>query len=400
MKVLYLGYAVSRREAENLYGVSIAGNSLQLNLLEQFALYPELEIKAITIYPVAAYPKEKLWMKRTELQLFEGLRSIRIGFLNLPILKQLVQTISTYREASKIVKSERIKTVLTFNLFPQVGLPAKWLKLRYGCKLISLLADLPIDDRVGKRSKGYLVLRKCFDRITLSLFSYYDKFITLNKHAVELFAPGKDYIVMEGGVDSAAVKGTPDHIKLKQRNKSIVYSGALEEYSGIIDLMRAMKYVNDPKVTLDIYGKGHLEKFISRYAEKQTNIIYHGSVSHEAMKRIQEEAYLLVNPRPVEHPIAKVTFPSKLLEYMLSGTPVLTTKLNGLTDEYMDKMYFFDANVTGISNSKNMAYKIDEIMKLPVEELEERAIMARQFLIEEKTWKKQCDKIVQFMKAG
>ena len=48
-----------------------------------------------------------------------------------------------------------------------------------------------------------------------------------------------------------------------------------------------------------------------------------------------------------------VTFPSKIFEYMLSGTPVITTRLNGFNSEYYDTMYFVEDNtvnelVTGI----------------------------------------------------
>lgn len=398
MKVLYIGYAVSRKEALHLVGISTAGNNMQLHVLEQLSHYSDMDLKSLTIYPTAAYPKGKLIIHRKKIRLFGNFTSVRAGFLNIPVIKQVNQTISIYKEARRIILSDKIKTILTFNLYPQTGLAAKWLKKRYNCELISLLADLPIDDRVGKKSLGYLLLRKCFDRITLSLFSHYDRFITLNKHAVERFAPHKEYIVMEGGVDPAVIT---ESSQLKGKGcgeRKLVYSGALEDYSGILDLINAMRFVTAKGVKLDIYGKGHLEEYIRKFVAKLTNVEYHGSISHDAMMKIQEEAYLLVNPRPVEHPIAQVTFPSKLLEYMLSGTPVLTTKLNGLSEEYLDKMFFFENDTSNVPRS--MAKRIDEIIGLPLEDLQDKGVRARRFLLEEKNWSKQGEKIYQFMKAG
>ena len=53
--------------------------------------------------------------------------------------------------------------------------------------------------------------------------------------------------------------------------------------------------------------------------------------------------------RVVNDPIAQVTFPSKTFEYLLSGTPVLSTRLNGYTHEY-------DEAIVDIISDVNMAY--------------------------------------------
>ncbi|MBH1939418.1 glycosyltransferase [Mobilitalea sibirica] len=419
MKVLFLGYAISMKEASKLYGASIAGNKMQINVLKQLSRYGDLALRCITIYPTAAYPKGRLFIRRKRIRLFRGFYSIRVGFLNLPVIKQFLETIVTYLEARKIVKDEGIKTIFTFNLFPQVGLPAKWLKRRYGCELICLLADLPIDDAVGRKGISY-ILRKSFDHLTLKLFASYDKFITLNKHAISRYAPGKNYIVVEGGIDpkeattenainhyadiinkrdyhkaSDISSSQPTDESCNHKMKRIVYSGALTQYSGIIELIEAMKYIKEKEVFLDIYGDGPLAKDVREYTGINKNIRYHGSIHYSLMRQIQREAYLLVNPRPVDHPIARVTFPSKLFEYMLSGVPVLTTRLNGLTEEYLDKLF-----VVQTDDAISLGMKINQILMLPEEMLREKAEEARKFILEHKTWEKQCERIYQFIMAG
>ncbi|SEW39793.1 glycosyltransferase family 4 protein [[Clostridium] fimetarium] len=386
--ILFLGYAINKEEALNLYGASIAGNKMQINVLENLSLYQDLNIKCITIYPTAAYPRGKMFVKKQSIRLFDEFYSLKVGFINLPILKQFFETISTYNTAKKIIKKERIDIIFTFNMFPQIGLPAKWLKKKYGCKIVSLLADLPIDDNVGKKGL-YILLRKIFDYSTRKAILCCDKIIALNKHAVDLYAPGLEYIIVEGGAGFEDIMDIP--IKTFSR-KNIVYSGALVEYSGIINLIEAMKYVSDKEVVLDIYGSGQIMEYVMQCADLTQNVKYHGKVDNNTMKKIQGEAYLLINPRPIENLISKVTFPSKIFEYMISGTPVLTTKLNGFTDDYMDTMFFVDSNDPII-----LADKINEIMSLSLGELSEKALKAWKFVSENKTWRKQCEKIYKFI---
>ncbi|GAA4652902.1 hypothetical protein GCM10023142_00400 [Anaerocolumna aminovalerica] len=389
MKVLFLGYGVSRETASKLYGASVAGNKMQVNVLEQLAKYPDIDLKCITIYPVAAYPNGKLFIKRERICLFDSFYSLKIGFLNLPFLKQVCETLSTYIEGKRLIEKYKIKTIFTFNMFPQVGLPAKWLKKKYDCNIVTLLADLPIDDTVGRKGISK-VLRRIFDHLTWKGISFCNKIITLNKYAIQLYAPDKPYIVMEGGLDPRDINDIPVKIPVK---KNLVYSGALVEYSGIINLIKAMEYVEDKEVILNIYGSGQITEYVVQCAEKMNNVRYWGKVDNNSMKRIQREAYLLINPRPVENLISKVTFPSKIFEYMVSGTPVLTTRLNGFTEEYYDKMFFVENN-----EPNQLAGKINEVMGLPRSVLRKKALLARQFVLENKTWEKQCKKIYEFIK--
>lgn len=391
--MLYLGYAVSKEEASKLYGVSIAGNQMQINVLEQLSRYPDIELKCITIYPTAAYPNGKKYIKRERICLFDTFYSLKTGLLNLPVCKHFFEIAATYIEAKRIVKKENTEIIFTFNIFPQTGLPAKWLKNKYGCKIVTLLADLPIDDEAERKGIS-LLLRKIFDNLTKKGILNCDKIITLNKYAVEKYAPGVDYIVVDGGIESEGIRDIPQPAALRHlTSKHMVYSGALVEYSGIMNLIDAMKYIKDSDVILDIYGSGQIENLVIQRANEMNNINYHGKIDHDQMKRIQSEAYLLINPRNTEHPVSQVTFPSKIFEYMMSGTPVLTTRLNGFSEAYFDKMFFVDDNAPFA-----LAEKINEIVRLPEIELRKKALLARQFVIESKTWEKQCNRIYEFIK--
>lgn len=391
MKVLFLGYAVNPDVATKLSGVSIAGNKMQVNVLRELNRYDDIELTSVTVFPVAAFPREKkLYFKEEIIEVVDGIKSVRVPFLNLPFIKQLWQTSNVKRVAKKIADKDTI--VFTFNLFPQIGLPMMWLKKKFGCKTYCLLADLPIDD--NPNSKNYLrnFFRKIFDKKTVDAIKQCDNFVVLNKHAMEEYAPDKTYIVVEGGVDEERLSNIP--IPAVKHRKNIIYSGALTEYSGILELIEAMKYINDDEAVLEIYGAGYLKDKIIELAEQTTNVKYCGKVSNTEMLKIQQQAYLLVNPRPVDDMISKVTFPSKMFEYMLSGTPVLSTRINGLGEEYLKHIFSVEDN-----SAQNLAKGINEVLLEDTDVLLEKAKDAANFIAKEKNWKKQCEKIYGFLNS-
>jgi len=388
MKILFLGYAVNEEEAARLSGISIAGNKMQVNLLKSLEGHDDIDIECVTVYPVAPFPNDKsIYISKKSIQISETLRSIRVGFCNLPLIKQFWQIIMVYLQAKQMVDKDTV--VFTFNMFPQVGIPAKWIKKKYGCFVCSLLADLPIDD--NKESKNIVrnVLRHCFEKVTCTCIKCADSIIALNPKAVDLFAPGTPFIIIEGGVNEQDVKPINQE---KSNNKRIVYSGALTEYSGILTLIESMKFIEDKDIKLEIYGGGYIEDQVKLMAESMPNVFFCGKVSNDKMLDIQRNAYLLVNPRPTKDSIAQVTFPSKMFEYMISGTPVISTKLNGLSQGFLSRIFVIeDETPEGFSKT------INRVCRMSQDDLKAVAESAYSFILKEKNWTIQAMKIKSFL---
>lgn len=379
--------------ANSLSGVSIAGNKMQLNILKNLARYEEINLEVITIYPVAGFPYDKnLFIKKSIINVCDNIKAIKVPFLNVPILKQIWQTLSVYFMAKKIVKKDKDTIVFSFNLFPQIGCPLVWLKKKYHCNTVALLADLPIDDKTDRRGISK-IFRDLFDRLTIKSINKCDHLIVLNKHAVEVYAQGKSHIVVEGGIDIEEYsRSIENYSDIERCEKNIVYSGALTEYSGIMSLIEAMRYVRDPSVQLHIYGSGYLQAAVEKLARDNSNIQFLGHLSSQEIKHIQKKSWMLANPRLMGDPISQVTFPSKIFEYLLSGRPVLTTHLNGFTDEYNDKMYFVESN-----EPRDIASKINEIAEFDTDTLTDMGYRAQQFVSTKKTWEIQCRKIHRYL---
>ena len=75
----------------------------------------------------------------------------------------------------------------------------------------------------------------------------------------------------------------------------------------------------------------------------------------------------------------------------MSGTVVMTTKLSGFTNEYLDKMFFMD------DDPRSIADEIDKCMQIPYEKMNDMAVKAHDFVVEEKSWEIQGKKIHDFL---
>lgn len=390
INLLFLGYAVSKQRSKELSGISIAGNNMQIALLKELYRYDDINLSVITVPPVATFPKDKKIIWNTKKQEIENnICAVEVGFINIPILKQISQSFTTYISAKKIIKQQPDTVILTFNMFPQIGAPSLKMKNKYGTEVVALLADPPID--IKKRNILESFVRKAYYKKTERYIEQADKLIVLNDELIKLYAPNKPYIVIDGAIDISEFKDGKSKEKITKKN--IVFSGALTEYNGIREAISAMSYVSNESITLDIYGNGPLEEYVKQQAKTNKNVKYYGSVDNDTMRKLQQEAFLLINPRTIDDQMSRLTFPSKILEYMMSGTPILTTRLNGFSEDYFDKMFFVKTN-----EPEELGKAIDEIALLPECELSEIAKRAYEFVTTKKTWSVQAAEIVKFLK--
>lgn len=386
-KIVFLGYVVPPEQSSG----SVAGNKMQWNVLKQLSKRQGVSLACVSVTPSRSFPHERKLCYRYQCEpLFENVKNHRISFWNVPILKQLSQIISMYRTAKRIVKENRTDTLLCFNLFPQVGIPMRWLKRKFPhLKTFCLLADLPIDDTPNRNAFSRM-LRSLFDRSTFKSMQACDCYIALNAAAMNMYLPDKPYIVMDGGIE-------PDEFAEKERvwsgkEKNVLYTGALVDYSGIMNLVAAMDLVEDKSIVLDIYGSGTLQGKIEQIAKENERIRFHGSVDNRTAVLAQQAAWLLANPRPVESEIAKVTFPSKIFEYLMSERPVMTTRLNGFSKDYDEILYWIEGE-----SPEDIAACIHKINEESEETRLSRAKAAKQYLLKNKTWEMNAKAIHAFM---
>lgn len=394
MRVLFIGYAVSEDAANVLSGASVAGNRMQLGFLRVLAEPTgDFAVDSLTVLPLAAFPRDRtLWVREGDVDLGGSNVSRRLSFVNLPVLKQIMQVVSGIRVGGRLMRAHKYDRILAFNMYPQVGIPAWWLGRWFRVPVVSLLADLPIDQDPDRQvaSKAMMVVH---NELTRRLIRTCEGVIVLNQCAAQRYAPQAACLLLDGAIDASL--DPPDLEMGVHGPKNIVFTGALVQYNGILPLIDAMRLVRTQDLVLDVYGDGQLATSVRDAASSEPNINYHGKVGSSAMASIQKGAFLLINPRVVADPISEVTFPSKVLEYMLSGTPILSTRLNGLRGEYEDKMYFIEGE-----SAQSIAFAIDDLASRPPSELRDMGAKARRFVLHERSWAARAAAIRDFLAHG
>lgn len=388
MRILYLGYALPESYGKNNRAFSFAGNKFELGTLE--SLSSEYEVFSLSIPAIEPFPSDRrLFIKREENVLRSGLKTICVSTLNIPVLKQLWQSCAMYREATRLIRSTGGELeIITYNLYPQVGCAAMRLKRRFHKRVIAVVADLPFDD-ASERGLISRCLISVYNRITRKNLKRADGYILLNERAREYISDDAPYTVIEGAVD-ASEWSEKQSVSVR---RDIIYSGALTEYSGISQLLEAMKLVRHGGIILKVFGDGYLKDEVMRFVQENDNVKYCGCVQNAEMRRLQAQALLLINPRPVDSNIAKYTFPSKLLEYMASGTPVMTSRLNGIRAEYDRYLSYIE-----LVDPVGIAAAIDAFLDSNYDVQLEKAAQGREFVLQSKSWTEQGKKLVAFVR--
>lgn len=248
-----------------------------------------------------------------------------------------------------------------------------------GRKVVGIITDFPemLSGKCGlKESLHWKIIHKCTG------------YVLLTEAMAERVRPGaKPYLVIEGQVDSA-MEEQSNCLENKWSGLNCVYAGGLHKKYGIETLVKAFILADVPNSFLHIYGDGDFVPELRHITND--HIIYHGIVPNSEVVAAEIASTLLINPRPTTEEFVKYSFPSKNMEYMSSGTPVLTTNLPGMPEEYKDYVYIFDDETV-----QGIARKIREVLSLPTKGLYRKGKAAKEFVLNEKNNIRQAQKILQ-----
>ena len=247
-------------------------------------------------------------------------------------------------------------------------------------KIIGIVTDLPeyvIENTKGRRICWWLIAR-C------------KAYVFLTENMTErINTKGRKYIVLEGHVDKEIEHKQTDAIS-KWQGKNCLDAGGLHKRYGIEKMVKAFQLAAIDNAVFHIYGDGDYAEELKKIEDK--SIKCHGIVTNEEVVIAEKKATLLINPRPTGEEFTKFSFPSKNMEYMASGTPVLTTKLPGMPKEYKQYVYLFDDE-----SIEGMARTLSSVLSLPDETLDAKGRCAQHFVLEKKNNAVQARKIIEMI---
>jgi glycosyltransferase involved in cell wall biosynthesis len=349
MKVLFVGvYAsqelVSRfnKQSNKEGSISVAAIKYTRLIGEGFKYNIGSNSTNLFLVPIGMYPvcKIKLWSK------IKIEDNHYIPFINFIIIKQLSITLYLFYFSIKWyfqnIGNEKKIIVFSFLYLPFLIAIAP-LRLLKNIYITSFVPDMPEYEFSYSKTKFSLKkgLVPLYIYISNKIVGVNDYFVYITKYMKDIFGE-KPYQVIEGFTDAEITIRENEYILEK---KGIMYAGALFEKFGLKILLDAFIEI-EGDFELWLFGTGDMEKEIQLYSLKDTRVRYFGNRPNGEILEFEKKAKLLVNPRFSDNEFTKYSFPSKLMEYMSSGTPVLTTKLPGIPDDYHDKMYYIGEETT------------------------------------------------------
>ncbi len=197
----------------------------------------------------------------------------------------------------------------------------------------------------------------------------------------------RPHIVMEALCDSS-MGNNVEHVE-KESPRTVVYAGGIHERYGLKMLAEGFLKADIEDAKLVYYGNGPYVEEFKKLSEQHSNLEYRGVVPNEVIVTEELKASLLVNPRFTAEEFTKYSFPSKNMEYMVSGTPLLTTKLPGMPKEYYNYVFLFEEETVD-----GYAYAIRYALSHSEEELREFGQKAKRFVLTNKNNIKQGERIL------
>ncbi len=172
------------------------------------------------------------------------------------------------------------------------------------------------------------------------------------------------------------------------------YFGGLYEEYGVILLLEAFAKIKKDNWHLIIGGRGPLENKVKEIAKNYKNINYLGFLSDIDLKNIYNKINVFVNPRLTTSQICLYSFPSKLVEYMGTGKPVVSTNLPTLDDKFKEHLILMKEDT-----ADELINCLDYVSRWKKDQYNLWRIKTINFIKEELSPKTQGRKIIEFIES-
>lgn len=377
-------------------GLQAAPNQYQWGLIRGIQGCCEEKISIISSWPIGAFPKNnrRLFIPSFDQKAQKNIKISYIGFINLYLVRDLIRSQSFYKKIRQEIKVNGCKILIVYNLEICFVFALKRLKKQFGenLKIIIVVPDLP--GRLGVLRKLYTpegIWDRLFVKKRMNMLLYADALVLLTEQMKDVLGwHTKPYCVVEGFVAEEELKRGASITE--KSPKVVLYSGSLNPTFGIVDLIEAFKNINGNYYRLWICGSGSGIDYVKKQASLDRRILYWGYLGRNKLTYLQQMATVMINPRQARGEYNKYSFPSKTLEYIASGKPVIMYPLPGIPAEYFEYVFCVEG-----SKIQDLTKKIIDVCEMDQKTLEEFGDRARNWLLTKKSNISQAAKVIEMI---
>ena len=201
--------------------------------------------------------------------------------------------------------------------------------------------------------------RKSYTLYLLSKVREHDGFIALTEGLNSLFNPnGKPHFIFEGIVEN----DLPE-VSQKETRPYFFFGGALMKKYGVYNLIEAFKNLKNPDVDLLICGHHGDKDKLKEAAKGCSNIKFLGLLPVNKVLEYEQQSIACINPRPFSEDLDRFSIPSKTLEYMSSGRPVISVRNTILMNRFPKDVLWINS-----SEAKDIEEALTQVLEMSEKE--------------------------------
>jgi len=163
---------------------------------------------------------------------------------------------------------------------------------------------------------------------------------------------------------------------------ALLFCGTLNNENGLQFLLEAFNKLKNLEIELWISGRGPLQAQVELVAAQNPRLRFIGFIERQELLKTMRRCLILVNPRQPSLAEHRYNFPSKILEYMASGRPVISLASSDIGQEYGNYLILLKEETP-----EAFAELIDDTLKRPPEELDELGRKGREYVMSQKNWR-------------
>lgn len=397
MKAVFWGTLFNPENSQQLLkdskvGLQNAANTYQWGFIEGLTNNDQNSIDVISALPVGSFPKsnKKLFFFQRKYE-YKNANVLELGFINFYYIREKIRTSEFYKKTKLILKNKEKVVLYVYSLYFPFLTAMLRLKKEYGQNLhiCLIVPDLPGEHGI---MRSIFSLSGIWDRLianrTLSLARKADSYVLLTKHMKTALQVEKPFCVVEGFISNNDFNIQDFSPKDSYKNKIILYAGSFNSKFGINELLESFTEIVHTNFRLWLCGPPNEVRGIIEAAQRDSRIQYFGYLSKQELNTLQQQCTLLINPRQNTGNYVQYSFPSKTMEYLASGKPVVMYKLAGIPPEYDQFIYYIGTS---------LKETIIEIASKPAEELEQLGTRGKEWVLKEKNNLAQIRKVKEML---
>jgi len=333
-------------------------------------------------------PPGSRFFKTTKIEPCEdsGISYKFLKVLDVPVIKNVYTFLQAKKEIKRIAKAAPRDVCVVCDLLTlSASLGALKAAEKLGVRSCGIVTDLP-EYLAGKPSG------KRYARLYKKAVSLCGSFVLLTEQMADaLPVGGRPYTVIEGISTPAAAEPLKQAARTGS-NRYVFYAGGIEKAYGVEKLVRAFLAAGISGCELLLCGSGSYADELSDIAAKNGSVKYIGVLPNEKVMELEAGAALLVNPRTSEGAFTAYSFPSKNIEYLSTGRPVLAYMLPGIPEDYGS--YFITPSDESV---ESLALKLKETLAASPDELEAFGKRAAEFAKVKKSPSSQAARLIEII---